>query len=171
MIKAMQVALMGLFLCVIMDIGAFAGEYESSGITLLSEEEAALLRLDDNAKVISATVRGPGPRIHVESPPLRQDADGQEIAETHANAEAMLTTMFAEKHKVDMGTFEMEIRNGNHIVSLTDRLRPSITENRLDARHLYIPPGRFEIAIRIEDKQGRLTEKSYLWVVRKSDGL
>ena len=166
MMKTMQVAIMGLSLCVIMDTGAFAGEYEPSGFTLLSEEEAALLRLDDNAKVITATVRGPGPRIHLESPPLRQDAEGQEIAETEANAEAKLMAIFSEKDKVDMGKFEMEIRNGNHLVSLTDRLRPYVTENRLDARHLRIPPGRFNIDIRIEDKQGHAAEKSYLWVVR-----
>jgi hypothetical protein len=163
MIRAKHIGTVGLCFSALIGPGACA---EDQVLTLLTEQEANDLRLDDNAKVISATVRGPGPRIHVESPPLRQDADGQEIAETQANAEVMLMALFAEKHKVDMGTFEMEIRNGNHIVSLTERLRPCISENRLDARHLRIPPGRFNIGIRIEDKQGHVAEKSYLWVVR-----
>ncbi len=163
---AKHISIVGLCLYAMTGSGACAEQLEPPELTLLTENEAALLRLDKNAKVISETVRGPGPRIHLESPPLRQDAEGQEIAETEANAEAKLMAIFSEKDKVDMGKFEMEIRNGNHLVSLTDRLRPYVTENRLDARHLRMPSGRFHIGIRIEDKQGHLTEKSYLWVVK-----
>jgi hypothetical protein len=165
MSRIKQIVIVGLLLAGILSYGAYAAPDQPT-LNLLSEEEAMHLRLDENTKVISATVRGRhhGPRILVEFPALRLDAEGQEIAET--DAEAKLITLFSEKEKVDMGKFEMEFRKGNRIVSLTDRMRPYITENRLDARHLLIPPGRFEIAIRIEDKQGRMAERSYLWVVR-----
>ena len=162
--KTKPAGLAGLFLAALLACGAFAQDAAAPGLVLLSEAEAVALSLGENAKVISAAVRGPGPRIHLESPALRQDAEGQEIAETEA--EAKLVALFADKDKVDMGKFEMEVRNGNRVLSLTDRLRPYITENRLDARHLRIPPGRFEIDIRIEDKQGRVAEKNYLWVVK-----
>ncbi|MCX7096507.1 MAG: hypothetical protein NTV43_01220 [Methylococcales bacterium] len=135
-----------------------------AGLTLLSEQEAAALRLDANTKIINATVRGAGPRINIESPLLRQNAEGLAIAET--NPEAMLVALFTDKDKVDMGRLEVEFRNGNRVVSLTNRLRPYLTENKLDARHLRIPPGRFEMVFRIEDKKGQLAEKNYVWIVK-----
>lgn len=145
-------------------IAAYGVAASDAGLTLLSEQEAAVLRLDADAKVISATVRGAGPRINIESPMLRQDAEGLAIAET--NPEAMLVALFTEKDKVDMGRLEVEFRNGNRVVSLTNRLRPYLTENKLDARHLRIPPGRFEMVFRIEDKKGQLAEKNYVWIVK-----
>ena len=125
---------------------------------LISEEEAAQFRLPENARVIPSTVRAPGPRIDVTSPHLQQKG-GQDIAETDGDAE-MLAAFLKTREEVDMDKFEVELRNGNRFLSLTERLRPYLRDNRLDARHFHIPEGRFEIAIRIEDKKGRQAEKS-----------
>jgi hypothetical protein len=161
MSKTIPVRIIGLCLYA---IAAYGMADVDAGLSLLSEQEAAALRLDANTKVISTTVRGAGPRINIESPLLRQDAEGLAIAETHA--EAMLVALFTEKDKVDMGRLEVEFRNGNRVVSLTNRLRPYLSENKLDARHLRIPPGRFEMVFRIEDKKGQLAEKNYVWIVK-----
>jgi hypothetical protein len=132
---------------------------------LITEEEAALFRLPANARVIPAAVRAPGPRIDLKAPQLALK-DGQEVAETEGDAE-LLAAFLKTREEVDMDKLEVELRNGNRFLSLTERLRPYLLDNRLEARHFYIPEGKFEIAIRIEDKKGRPTEKnSLMWANR-----
>jgi hypothetical protein len=162
--RKMRAGIAGFCLCASAGLVAFAQASQSPGLPLLTEEEAVFLRLADDARVLPAALRGAGPRIELQAPATKRDASGQEIAETGEDAE--LVASFAKKEDVDMSKFEVEIRNGDRVLSLTDRLRPYLSENRLDARHLRIPPGRFEIAIRIEDKKERLAERSYLWVVK-----
>lgn len=141
-----------------------AAEPAGAETWLVTEAEAAAFRLPVGARVLPAAVRAPGPRIDLRLPNV-QRKEGQDIAETEGDA-ALLAAFLRTREDVDMDKFEVELRNGNRYLSLTERLRPYLQDNRLDARHFYMPEGRFEIAIRIEDKKGRPAEKSYLWVVR-----
>jgi len=148
---------------ILLNRGVFANDLDTP-LDLMNIQEAEQMRLAPDAQVINSVMRGTGPRIILEWPALIADTASQQIAET--NSETQLTVLFSEKQQVDMSKFELEFRNDNRVLRLSERLRPYINENLLDVRHLRIPSGRFEVTIRIEDKKGHIAEKSYLWVVK-----
>lgn len=160
-----QTGMAGLLWCATLGIGANAAEPRQAGFLLFSEEEAARQRLDGNAVLHKRHIsRGSGPRIELKAPRLVLDAGGREIAETGSDAE-LVVEFSGTDTVVDMSTLEVESRNGDRVLSLTERLRPYLRENRLDARHLRIPRGKFEIFISIEDKDGEAAQRNYVWVV------
>jgi hypothetical protein len=64
-----------------------------------------------------------------------------------------------------MNSLDVEAKKGLFSVSLTDRLKPYIHGNKLEANKIKIPQGQFTVIIRIADRIGTFSEKAYLFLV------
>ena len=140
-------------------------------LELLTPEEASQLHLTDtdmreelpfSAKTRSLSI---GPKINFKTPSPRQDPDGIILVEIRGNSQ-LLIDFLKTQAEVDMSSLDVEAKKGLFSVSLTDRLKPYIHGNKLEANEIKIPPGQFTVIIRIADRVGTSTEKAYRFLVQ-----
>ena len=105
-----------------------------------------------------------GPKINFKTPPTRQDPDGIILVEMRENSQLSIDFLKTQA-EVDMNSLDVEAKKGLFSVSLTDRLKPYIHGNKLEANKIKIPQGQFTVIIRIADRIGTFTEKAYLFLV------
>ena len=111
-----------------------------------------------------------GPDIQVLSPTVRKGSKNEERLET--GEDTKLSVLFAkltpDSPEVDMDTFKVMMRKGADWLEITQRLLPYLQkqENRLEAKHLRIPPGTYAIAFKIKDVKRNASEKGLLLVVQ-----
>jgi hypothetical protein len=143
----------------------------AANLELLTPEEASQLHLTDtdireelpfSAKTRSLSI---GPKINFKTPPTRQDSDGIILVELRGNSQ-LLIDFLKTQAEVDMNSLDVEAKKGLFSVSLTDRLKPYIHGNKLEANEIKIPPGQFTVIIRIADRVGTFTEKAYRFLVQ-----
>jgi hypothetical protein len=133
---------------------------------LLSEEEAATLRLDDQEwareplryRSISA-----GPVIKVQEPALTDEDNPTIEAVTPMN---LKITFEKKEAPVDMESLEVTAKKGFLAMSITERVKEHITGTVLDARNLDFPTGKFRIQVEIADVEGMVTSREYRLEVR-----
>ena len=136
---------------------ASAGPAVADEIWLLSPEEASTIDLPDEEWAQPLTTRGPspGPVIELLEPEPEVGEDGPAIV---APSPLSLRARFTAKDRpVDMDSLEIIGRRKSFppaTVDLTDRLREYVTEDRLEARDLKIPRGRYLIEVAIADEEG-----------------
>ncbi|MFM8331812.1 MAG: hypothetical protein ACKN9T_08995 [Candidatus Methylumidiphilus sp.] len=141
---------------------------------LLDAEEAAPYQVDAanpgfDLSPTRASLR-PGPEIQVLSPTLREDAAGDVRLET--GEEVRLEVKFAKltpaSAEVDMRSFAAVMRKGGDWVPITERLKGylRVSEQRLDAPRLRVPPGTYALKLKIKDTQGNGSESGFWLVVR-----
>ena len=144
----------------------------AANLELLTPEEASRLDLTDteireqlpfSAKTRSLSI---GPKINFKTPPTRQDPDGIILVEMRENSQLSIDFLKTQA-EVDMNSLDVEAKKGLFSVSLTDRLKPYIHGNKLEANKIKIPPGQFTVIIRIADRIGTFTEKAYLFLVQR----
>ena len=144
----------------------------AANLELLTPEEARLLHLTDtdmreklpfSSKTRSLSV---GPKINFKTPPTRQDPDGNILVEMRGNSQLSIDFLQTQA-EVDMNSLDVEAKKGLFSVSLTDRLKPYIHGNKLEANEIKIPPGKFTVIIRIADRVGTSTEKAYRFFVQQ----
>ena len=142
----------------------------AGGFELFTPEEASQLNLTDAdlQTGLKPTIRKRGllvgPKINFQMPATHEDKDGSLIVEMHANS-PLAIEFIPTVADVDMDSLEVEAEKGLFSVSLTDRLRPYLHGNKLEAKEIKIPNGHFTVNIHIADKKGTSTEKDYLFVV------
>jgi len=143
----------------------------AANLELLTPEEASLLHLTDtdmreelpfSSKLRSLSI---GPKINFRMPPTRQDPDGIILVEMSGNSQLSIDFLQTQA-EVDMNSLDVEAKKGLFSVSLTDRLKPYIHGNKLEANEIKIPAGQFTVIIRIADRVGTFTEKAYRFLVR-----
>ena len=143
----------------------------AANLELLTPEEANQLHLTDtdtreelpfSPKLRSLSI---GPKINFKTPPTRQDPDGIILVEMHENSQLSIDFLQTQA-EVDMNSLDVEAKKGIFSVSLTDRLKPYIHGNKLEADEIKIPPGQFTVIIRIADRVGTSTEKAYRFLVQ-----
>jgi len=144
----------------------------AANLELLTPEEASLLHMTDtdmpeklsfSSKTRSLSI---GPKINFKTPPTRQDPDGIILVEIRGNSQLSIDFLKTQA-EVDMNSLDVEAKKGLFSVSLTDRLKPYIHGNKLEADEIKIPPGQFTVIIRIADRVGTSTEKAYRFLVQK----
>jgi hypothetical protein len=144
----------------------------AANLELLTPEEANRLHLTDtdireelpfSAKTRSLSI---GPKINFKTPPTHQDPDGIILVELRGNSQ-LLIDFLKTQAEVDMNSLDVEAKKGLFSVSLTDRLKPYIHGNKLEANEIKIPPGQFTVIIRIADRTGTVTEKAYRFLVQQ----
>lgn len=141
-------------------------------LELLTPEEASQLHLTDTdlseALPLSSRQRtlSIGPKIDFKAPPTRQDSDGFILVEMRENSPLSIDFLQTQA-EVDMDSLDVEAQKSLFSVSLTDRLKPYIHGNKLEANEIKIPPGKFTVIIRIADRIGTFTEKAYRFSVRE----
>ena len=155
------------FFAVMQSCDVFAANLE-----LLTPEEASRLHLTDteireqlpfSAKTRSLSI---GPKINFKTPQTRQDPDGITLVELRKNSQLSIDFLKTQA-EVDMNSLDVEAKKGLFSVSLTDRLKPYIHGNKLEANKIKIPQGQFTVIIRIADRIGTFTEKAYLFLVER----
>jgi hypothetical protein len=143
----------------------------AANLELLTPEEASQLHLADtdireelpfSSKTRSLSI---GPKINFKTPPTRQDSDGIILVELRGNSQ-LLIDFLKTQAEVDMNSLDVEAKKGMFSVSLTDRLKPYIHGNKLEANEIKIPPGQFTVIIRIADRVGTFTENAYRFLVQ-----
>ena len=155
------------FFAVMQSCDVFAANLE-----LLTPEEASRLHLTDteireqlpfSAKTRSLSI---GPKINFKTPQTRQDPDGITLVELRKNSQLSIDFLKTQA-EVDMNSLDVEAKKGLFSVSLTDRLKPYVHGNQLEANKIKIPPGQFTVIIRIADRIGTFTEKAYRFLVQR----
>jgi len=135
---------------------------ETKAEELFSNKLAESLRYTDSAWKAShkkaTRSLAAGPDIVFEKPVQNTSADGI----ITINSPSDLEIAFKEKQSpVDMGSLDISAEKGFFSVSLTSKLKPYIQGNRIVARNLEIPKGKFVIVINVADQQGKKTSTSY----------
>jgi hypothetical protein len=138
-----------------------AAEKERGQVVLLDQGDAGRLRLTEREWRHVSRTRGlqVGPRIIVESPPLRS-SEGVPIIET--TSPTNLSVSFEdERSPVDMSSLEVSAHKGFFSKSLTATLRPFIHGKSLQVTNASIPTGHFLLDVSIADQAGNRTQETY----------
>ena len=133
------------------------------GIALMTEEEAARLRLTGEEwlrPMRNRRTRSDGPSIVLQSPT---------ITSVRANPPTITTVtpldffiVFEPRAApINMASLEVRARKGFFSKSLTDRLKPYIDGTTIQAKDLNVPTGTFHIEIEIADNGGQKTFEEY----------
>ena len=132
----------------------------------LTEQEARELQLSDVEWDMPPIVtRGvpPGPVISISSPVL---IDDKNPTLEGVSPLSLMVTFQENSAPVDMDSLEVTAKKGFFSKSLTDRVKPFVNGNSLEASGLKVPEGKFRIEILIADVQGNQTSMEYRLVVK-----
>lgn len=107
-----------------------------------------------------------GPQITVHKPQHVKFIEDNPTMQSNSPLD-LLVVFEKNNAPVDIQSLEVRAQKGFFKKSLTDRLRPFINENIINAESLKIPSGKFLIVVSISDTQGRKTVKKYQLEVSK----
>jgi len=135
---------------------------------LISFEEARQLQLTDDEWLEKPLVMrsvSNGPEISILKPQINNDDIGA-VIETSSPTD--LLVLFKEKSSpVAMDSINILAKKGMFKKNLTDRLKKYISGEKIDARELMLPSGKFLIIVEISDSSGRKTVEEYRLQVSK----
>lgn len=107
-----------------------------------------------------------GPVIKVKYPEVIDAPSGPTIQLT-SPTDLFIEFLPLENGKpVDMKTLEVVGKKGFFSRSLTDKLKPFVRENRLEAKKVKIPAGKFHFQVSIADTDGAETTKNFVVTVK-----
>lgn len=123
-------------------------------LQLLSPDEAAA----PGAKQFgfSGRASSDGPGIIIESP--------VEVNQKEGVTSLKIRFELNKADSINLNSFKLECLKQNPI-DLTERIKPYITENGIQAERVKLPPGRHKFRISIADQNGRLSEKDFTILV------
>ncbi len=150
-----------------------AGQIEPTGgrgVVLLTPEEAQQWHLaeeDWRQPRPRPLLRGlsHGPRVVIQRPPVKDTGDGP-IIEAVPPVDFVIS-FEQNPAPVDMGSLEIKAKKGLLSMSLTDRLKPYVRGESLQAEGVNIPAGKFFIQIEIADTAGTRTIEAYRLEVKR----
>lgn len=152
--------------CVVLNLLLFNPTQGRAGSFFLTEQEALELTLNEaewNMPPIVTRGIPPGPVISISSPSLIDDKNPTLEGASPLN---LMVTFKENSAPVDMKSLEVTAKKGFFSKSLTDRVKPFVHGNSLEASGLKVPEGKFRIEILIADIQGNQTSMEYRLVVK-----
>ena len=140
-------------------VAACGGPSEPEVVVLMTEEEAAEARVADAEWVVTERLRGAGPQIVVLEPQIEATPKG---LTAEVGKPFNLQVQFEDAGQpVDMASLRVRAKIGFlPKITLTEKLRPFITETVLDGRALEVPKGKYLIEISISDTEGATSSET-----------
>ena len=133
------------------------------GIALMTEEEAAQLRLTEEEwlrPMRNRKTRSYGPSIVLQSPTITSVRANPPVITTVTPLDLFIV-FEPRAAPVNMTSLEVRAKKRFFSKSLTDRLKPYIDGTTIQAKDLNVPTGTFHIEIEIADNGGQRTFEEY----------
>ena len=162
----MKSAKFGLALSLVFVLVACTESENSESIHWFSEADAETLRLTEEdirrhagqSKSFSVN----GPIVEIIYPPLAEGEGLNQESRVVFRSPATFNVEFRENlAPIDFQTLEVRGRKFGMTRKYTDQVKPYLDGNKLLARNLELPKGKFLIEFDIEDTKGRKTIKGY----------